>query len=461
MKRIYLDSNVFRYLKQNPDLLEMTFDVINNFIFYYSYAHLADLSRDKTDKKFEDLIFMENLVDNNFLNLQPDKKYVNVQLVSPTLAFKSLTNFNFSNINFTDIIDNVFPQDNSTPEIDKAKELLKMLLTFPIKSLGIEDLNFQTEGTIVDIISPNGTNSILEYLEKLVNTFEDLNSDVKLWRELRNYTIENLNFSNFEIDIQNIEFDKQLENTELKSTFIEFVENALGNFTKTENRDQYNFFITAYTCLNLLGIDKEKSKKVVFSSFQNDAQHAYYAAHCEYLISDDEQLLFKAKALYNLLGIKTQVLHANEFFNNLDKIGSDGELEFNDLIGKLNDLKNNIDFSNSTSFNEVMIFRLYDSYFDYFNEMQIIEVQNENDIFAFYKEYENYSNFSSFEEMELITNRIVRTLGRDLYNLKKYSEKDTLQIKNDEWQGRVWDFDYSKFYLEINNKRFTLHYQLK
>ncbi|WJS94765.1 hypothetical protein NYQ10_22055 [Flavobacterium johnsoniae] len=461
MKRVYLDSNVFRYLKQNPDLLEMTFDVINNFMFYYSYAHLADLSRDKTDKKFDDLIFMENLVDQNFLNLQPDRKYVNVQIVSPTKAFESLTNFNFSDINFHDIIDDAFPKDNSTPEIDKAKELLKIFLTFPIKSLGMEDLNFQTKDSAVDIISPNGTNSILEYLEKLVKTFDNLNTDVKLWRELRNYTIESLNFSNFEIDIQNIEFDKQLENTKLKSTFIEFVENALSSFKKKENRDQYNFFITAYTCLNLLGIDKEKNKKVVFSSFQNDAQHAYYAAHCEYLVSDDEQLLFKAKALYNLLNINTKVLHANEFFNNLNKIGCNGELEFEDFMNRLRNLENNINFSESTSFEGQTFFRLNDSYFDYFNEMQIIKVENENPIFAFYKEYENYSNFSSFEEMELITNRIVRALGRDLYNLKSYSENDTLQIKNDEWQGRIWDFDYSKFYLEINNKRFTLHYQLK
>ncbi|TDW48629.1 hypothetical protein EV144_103141 [Flavobacterium sp. 270] len=461
MKRVYLDSNVFRYLKQKPDLLESIFDVINSFMFYYSYAHLADLSRDKTDMKFDDLIFMENLVDQNFLNLQSDREYVNVQIVPPALAFSSLTNLKFSDINFVDIIDDAFPNDISTLEIDKAKELLKMFLTFPIKSLGMEDLNFQTEGTAVDIISPNGTNSILEYLEKLVNTFDNLNTDPKLWRELRNYTIENLNFSNFEIDIQNIEFDKQLKNTKLQSTFIKFVENALSSFRKTDFRDQYNFFITAYTCLNLLGIDKEKSKKVVFSSFQNDAQHAYYAAHCEYLVSDDEQLLLKAKALYNLLNIKTQVLHADEFFNNLDKIGCDGELEFDDFMEKLKDLKNNINFSESISYDEGTVYRLYNSYFDYFNEMQIIKTENLNPICVFYKEYENYSNFSSFEEMELITNRIVRTLGRDLYNKKKYSANDTLQIKNEDWQGRVWDFEYSNFYLKINNKRFSLHYQPK
>src|SRR5690606_39762988 len=38
-----------------------------HFLYFFSHAHLLDLANDKTDKKYEDLKFMESVVDNNFL----------------------------------------------------------------------------------------------------------------------------------------------------------------------------------------------------------------------------------------------------------------------------------------------------------------------------------------------------------------------------------------------------------
>ena len=69
--------------------------------------------------------------------------------------------------------------------------------------------------------------------------------------------------------------------------------------------------------------------------------------------------------------------------------------------------------------------------------------------------------FASYEEIALLTNKILRTMGRDLYNQKKYNRNDTDEIKNDNWGGRIWNFKDSNFYLEINNRRLTFHYQPK
>jgi hypothetical protein len=74
MNRVYLDSNIYRYLKINQgnntsSLFENLIQSKEELMFYYSYAHLSDLSKDKTEKKFEDLLFMEQLVEKNFLNL--------------------------------------------------------------------------------------------------------------------------------------------------------------------------------------------------------------------------------------------------------------------------------------------------------------------------------------------------------------------------------------------------------
>jgi hypothetical protein len=83
MNRVYLDSNIYRYLKINQgnnasSLFENLIQSKEELMFYYSYAHLSDLSKDKTDKKFEDLLFMEQLVDKNFLNLNSEDQFVNV-----------------------------------------------------------------------------------------------------------------------------------------------------------------------------------------------------------------------------------------------------------------------------------------------------------------------------------------------------------------------------------------------
>ena len=86
-------------------------------------------------------------------------------------------------------------------------------------------------------------------------------------------------------------------------------------------------------------------------------------------------------------------------------------------------------------------------------------MESNNPIFAFYHELENYSMFTSYEEIEFVTNKIYHTLGRDLYNLKKYSNEDTKQIQEGDWKGRMWEFEFCRFYLEMNNRRFTLHYE--
>lgn len=452
MKRIYLDSNVFRNLKLRRDRNEKIFDSINNYIYYYSYAHLADLLRDNSDKKYEDLAFMENIVDQNFLNVRPDKEFINVELISPTKAFSFLSPSNLSNLNILETIDS-FATNNEA--VKSVAEVLKLFLTIPI-NFSLLKQNLPADSPLEKII-PEDSSSILQYLEKLLTQFDSLNNDPKQWKELRNYSIESLNFKNFDIDIQNVNFNEKLKDTLLQKDFIEFVEDALKS-NKTQNRNQYNFFITAYICLNLLGIDKEKNSKVVFSSFQNDAQHAYYAAHCEYLVSDDEQLRLKAKALYNLFEIETQVLTMDEFYNEVENQISE-EIDLDNFMLQMKSVFDNIDYDNIKVYENVKILPLKNRYFNYFNKLQIIDLESNNPVFAFYHELENYSMFTSYEEIEFVTNKIYYTLGRDLYSLKKYSKEDTKQIQNGDWKGRMWDFEFCRFYLEMNNRRFTLHYE--
>ena len=65
--RVYLDTCIIQDLKEdiNKQLLNSILESKGELIYCYSEAHLYDLSRDKTNEKFADIKFMEQIVDDN------------------------------------------------------------------------------------------------------------------------------------------------------------------------------------------------------------------------------------------------------------------------------------------------------------------------------------------------------------------------------------------------------------
>src|SRR5574344_1460491 len=65
--RIYFDTCILQDLKNetNKELLDLILQSKGELIYCFSEAHLHDLSRDKTDEKFSDMQFMEQIVDDN------------------------------------------------------------------------------------------------------------------------------------------------------------------------------------------------------------------------------------------------------------------------------------------------------------------------------------------------------------------------------------------------------------
>ncbi|MDE3234524.1 MAG: hypothetical protein KGO81_01125 [Bacteroidota bacterium] len=65
--RIYLDSNVFRYLEkpENSEFYELVLPDKERNYYCFSEAHIQDLVRDQSDKKLSDMTFMETIVTKN------------------------------------------------------------------------------------------------------------------------------------------------------------------------------------------------------------------------------------------------------------------------------------------------------------------------------------------------------------------------------------------------------------
>jgi hypothetical protein len=72
MLRIYLDSNVYRYIKPkhpsfNKDLNSLMDALAGELLFIYSGAHLDDLKTSVDPYRTEDLKLMEKYVNTNYL----------------------------------------------------------------------------------------------------------------------------------------------------------------------------------------------------------------------------------------------------------------------------------------------------------------------------------------------------------------------------------------------------------
>lgn len=461
MTRIYLDSNIYRYLKNNDpgkyaSLLATLINIKNQLIFYYSYAHLSDLGRDKTDKKFEDLIFMEQLVDKNFLNLHSDEEIVNVQIASPKEAFNSMNFAPLSEaLDFEQLAAEMEIHEDDTPEIKAMKKLTQSIFNMPLSALGIGNFltDLEEDSPLARMLpSLDKDATLLDLTKGMLSTFDNMNEDPSVWREFRNYSLQALDSKKFDIDINDSNFNELLKDTLLQKTFLEFVEETFTHNKSLEKQREYNFFITAYQSLNLLGLDNEKNKKVVFSSFQNDAQHAYYAAHCDYLVSADEQLILKAKVLYKLFDIQTKALTLEEFEQEVSKINT-AVITIDSFAQSLADLFKDAelvnDFEVKKENKRVLAYQLQERLFGYFNRLNLVIENGDSPMYIFFNSIKNYSRFTSFIEFEKIINKITQALGNDSKSNGSFTELDKTQIIDNTWKGRIWYFQEETFCLEL------------
>lgn len=90
MRRVYLDSQIYRYQKNDiyySEVAKRLLKYSDNLLYCYSQGHISDLQRDTTDNKWDDLKFMERYVDDNYLCYASDEKRTNCYLAKSIEAF--------------------------------------------------------------------------------------------------------------------------------------------------------------------------------------------------------------------------------------------------------------------------------------------------------------------------------------------------------------------------------------
>ncbi len=200
-----------------------------------------------------------------------------------------------------------------------------------------------------------------------------------------------------------------------------------------------------YINLDLLGLVKGKPKKQGLMNLINDAKHAYFAAHCDIFVTEDEDMVKKTNFLYQVWGISIPVQTISEFQEFLvnkqlknetviDLIKAAGQTE------KLQLLHQEIGDDRSG-----MIYRLSNTYLGVFNSATGV-IDNEKTFFYLSRYRAGLSRAPLFKELEYVTGQLFKQLGPDYQGRGVFSSDEMQGVT---WSGRQWAFDGFSILLQI------------
>ena len=197
----------------------------------------------------------------------------------------------------------------------------------------------------------NKSFSISDMFTQMQKLNEEL-SDKKKFKDFRRYNLENLPGFNTLKDVSVESINNILSNSALGKNLNELIEQQNSDGKATFNQK----VVSCFMILNLLGLDQESNKKANYISLSNDAQHAFYGAYCDVLISEDEGLRTKAKVLYDNYGIVTSIYSIDDFLklNEIDIVSK--SLSLVEFINALKEDVNSQQLINSyesTQFNRI------------------------------------------------------------------------------------------------------------
>lgn len=315
---LYLDWNVFNLIEKRASLSVIEQQVYNDLydsimsgkiICPYSNAHLNDLIRGyKKNASFitGHLNIIEELTNNLCIcqywkqnkplwHIRPVKEFFDSAIEEKELEWQS----------FDDLLDEKF-------EISESLSLNPLTIMKPLLQMKPVPADFKqiyNNDLIFSIIYPRTRIEMTEYALccDLYNFSMMLHKDFSLYRSLRKFLIQTLNkyrqnlqliktVNKINPDIPKyLDFDALFEKVEIKKT--------------TGVESSYDKFFDIFFRFDLKGYKADNQ----FPNMIDDALHSYYAAHCDFFITNDDRCKYKAVKTYERLKISTAVLTATEF----------------------------------------------------------------------------------------------------------------------------------------------------
>lgn len=411
--RIYLDTNVYSLLK-TKEFESLHATIINdkkNNIYFFSEAHLHDLSRDKTDEKFEDMKLIEKVCDFNCYYFH---KKIEYRLVTPRQYYDAC--------------------DWATVGSQEQTDFMGPIAGF-LKLMPIPISDFLKRDQIPD----DCPKDFIEFLSKTTNLYEFMVGFME-WTE--SLTEEQLKFKEFikylhthsltgsiyeTLGIKGFDGNKITDKEAFKDSYLKYATSV------STQKDIFSVFTLMYNGLELLGLVKGKPRKQKLSNLINDAQHAYFGSFCDVVVSRDEDFLAKCSFLYSALGLDNFVLDV-ETFHTLAQDKDSFPASFDSLVEAILDLKNGEIKTVIEDGKKFYIRDLDRFHYGYFDTLTFVPEDQFNK-FIFSKERKSFSLSAVHGELIQLTNILVCELGPDLDN-KGNLESEEVTEKG--WAGRHW-----------------------
>lgn len=429
--RIYLDNCVIQDLKR-PELSgfldSIKLDKENN-VYCYSEAHLQDLMRDKSNHKFDDLKFMEDVVDSNCWHYN---KKILFDHIKPKDFYDP----------FPDYSDNLFDSDELFSGDLVFKTMEEIFKNIPL------DFN--------QFIKPDSLPSdfpveMKNLLEKPTNFYDffcafgdftnELSANQKKFKGLISYLHNNnLTASLFEqVGIAGYNGEEITDKEKFRESYTKYF------FTDKKGKYRYDLFLDQYNGLEFFSFVKGKPRKQKMMNLINDGRHAFFGGFCDIVVSKDLDFLEKTKFIYEIHDIQTLVLNVNDFQDFLQISNVESKLNLVDMLNDGNEIRESNIIRNE---NVVLSMRLDKTYFSYFNVVNYIE--NENGNYNYYTRFlQNMSTGSLKNEFEMIVLRLTEILGADANGNKEFSMSE---IDGDNWIRRIWRIKDTIIELNLTEK---------
>ena len=467
MIRIYCDWNVVSNFKKDEfkEIRDFISDNKNSILFPYSPAHFSDLMKsynpDNSCLFDEDLQTLECLSDKHLLRWNDKEKILEVLFAKPTEFFEKekdfYLNYSISNLNFEQIFNDL---DNDILGVNFGQLIKSLFQSIP--SI-VPITNEHSE--IMQKMFPNLKNnsSMWEFMNDSFLMGQKLLENKDYYKEIRNTTKPYFHLENCKIDetIQQIEKFLQTEKTGL--TFQDYVLSPYKN--RKEPVSRYEFYTNAYLMLDMLGCKSDKLPKPTdnMQNIQTDAQHSFYAAHCDFFVTSDKKLSYKSQILYKQLNIATKVIEPQNISDIiLPLIHKQNKSEyFLQEVMQFISQDNLVEIYPKSKENQTDTFayKLPYFYFDFFNYCILQQYQEDNvAVFAFVKRFQNYSNFLYFTETENAIDEICNFFGYE--DMNEQAEQKRKFIYGDNNVDFTWQFNNGviKLEKEEDTKRPILRY---
>lgn len=159
------------------------------------------------------------------------------------------------------------------------------------------------------------TISEFPFAQRAMNSFMNLatKEEKEMFRIMMGVDIKKLNNYNPEDVITHL--NTHLSELGSGTSFIEMIEMAMNSFPKDGTYGLANRMAAVFELLDFMGYWKDRETPTSNYARLWDSSHAYYASYCNYYISDDKRNRNKAKVVYDIYQINTQIVSStNDIF---------------------------------------------------------------------------------------------------------------------------------------------------